>query len=610
MDSGPQTEQERWLPLALALAIAGATIAVYARALGLGFVLLDDPGYVLSNPIVRAGLTPSGAAWAFTTVAMANWHPIAWLSHMADVQIYGLDPAGHHATNVVLHTANALVLFAALRALTGSVWRSALVAALFALHPLRVESVAWVAQRKDVLSALFGLGALWAYVRYARSPDARRYAAVSVLFGLGLLAKASLVALPFLFLLIDRWPLERWGGESRRRLVVEKLPWLALSLAVGIVTWLAQGRSGAFLAAHEVSFLLRVSNALVSYVRYVGWTFWPVDLAVLHPHPDLPGGTPWEPWQIGVSALALVLVSAGTLRASARGYLQVGWLWFAGMLLPVIGLVQVGEQALAERYTYLPQIGLLIALVWGVSDASRRPGVRAVLVGLSLVAVCTLGLASRAQIAHWRDSIALCTRTLDVAGGSPLIHQTLAMAFDERGRDDEAVHQYRLALALDDALPESHYNLAHKLAGRGELDQAIEHYRAAIGARPQFAPAYNNLGLVLRARGEHDAAIAAFRSAVAADDGMAPAYYNLGMTLLHVDRAADAIEPLRAVLALRPDRADVYYSLARAEYQTGHPAAAAARLRSALALRPDWPEARALLEALEARGTTPGERTP
>jgi protein O-mannosyl-transferase len=440
----------RRLPLLLGAALALLTLAVWLPALRNGFTNLDDPYYVTANPQVLRGITRAGIAWAMTAKVASNWHPLTLLSHMLDCQLFGLDPAGHHATSLLLHLANVLILFAVLCRMTGAAGRSAVVAALFALHPTHVESVAWVAERKDVLSALFWILAMGAWARYARQPSAGRYLLVALLMVLGLAAKPMVVTLPFALLLLDVWPLDRLH-LGWRRLILEKLPLLALSAASSLITLRYQQAS---LAPLDVApWSLRAANALVAYAAYLGKLFLPRHLAVFYPIPlSIPA------WQAAGAALLLIAITALAVRRARREpWLLTGWLWFLGTLVPVIGLVQVGRQAMADRYLYIPSIGLFLAVVWSVAELGRRH--RAVLATAAGAVLLALAVMTRVQIGYWSDSATLFRHALAATGDNYLAHIGLGKALMGERDCEGAAEQFRAALARYPRLNEARAGL-------------------------------------------------------------------------------------------------------------------------------------------------------
>ncbi len=518
-----------WRRGALAgVVLLALTTAVYWPAREFGFAHYDDRPYVEWNPHVRSGLSRENAAWAFTTLHQANWHPLTWISHMLDVEVHGLDPGGHHLTNVVLHLANTVLLLALFTAMTGALWRSTLLAALFAVHPLHVESVAWIAERKDVLSTFLLLATLGAYLRHARRPGPGRLVAVALLFALGLLAKPMLVTLPCALLLLDWWPLARAGCPAQRQrpeaaarrwraLAFEKLPLFALAASVSAVTLVAQRRGGAMQALAAVPAGQRAANAAVAYGAYLLKTAWPAGLAPMYPFPS--GGP--APWKVVTSLAALAAASWAVVRwRSLRPAAATGWLWYLGTLVPVIGIVPVGSQALADRYTYVPLIGIFMALVWALGDATRgRRRAGAVAGVAACVLVAALALAAREQLGHWRDGQTLERRTLAVAGDAWSARMQKA-----------AKHE------------------AHK-----ELAEAEAAYRGALEIRPGQPTALNNLGLVLSLRGRPEEGLSLVREAIRARPDYAEAHYNLGVLLSNRARFTEAAGALRQALRLKPD---------------------------------------------------------
>ena len=519
----PLTPQARTSSVAAAL--AALVVAAYSRVGGNGFVDFDDGAYVYDNPVVREGLSADGVAWAFTAAHSANWHPLTWLSHMLDVSVFGLDPGAHHWVSVLLHALNTVLLFLVLRGLTGALWRAAFAAALFGLHPLHVESVAWIAERKDVLSALFWLLAIGAYARYARQPSRERYLVVAAAFALGLLSKPMVVTLPAVLLLLDAWPLGRWSPtEPRpwtrlRPLLVEKLPLFALSLVSSVVTWYAQSASAATGTLSSYPLVERLSNAVVSYGTYLAKTVWPASLGVFYPHPSTLG----EGVQVGplvASAAALVTISVVAARQAARRpYLAFGWLWYLGTLVPVIGIVQVGSQACADRCTYLPLIGVFVVVAWGLGElVERRPELRAGLAAATGAVLLALGAAIWVQTGYWSDSVTLYRRTIAVEGRSWLAWN----------------------------------NLGNQHLGRGELDRAMECFQEALRIFPGYGEAWYNAGNVHMQRMDREPAVAAYQRALELDGGNLDAWNNLGVAFLNLGRYPEAIANFESALRIEP----------------------------------------------------------
>ena len=514
----PGSSRNEWIVIPLLLAI---TLAVFWPVQSHGFIRHDDDAYVYENPHVNTGLTFANISWALTAVHAYNWHPVTWISHMLDVQVYGLDPAGHHRTNLLLHLANVVMLYLALRRITGFGWRSGFVAVLFAIHPLHVEPVAWVAERKELLGTAFLLLAILAYARYVKQPGVRRYLAVFLLAALGLMSKPMLVTLPLVLLLLDYWPLRRMGsgGKTPRELIIEKLPLFLLAGASAVITLVAQWRGGAVAALEGFPFGVRVANAALSYVRYLGKMFWPFHLAVPYPHP----GSNLPTWQIAGAAVLLILLTFAAVRVAAKHpYVTVGWLWYLITLFPVIGLIQVGEQAMADRYTYITLIGLFMILAWGIpaipgwavkrgkgriKDSTLR---RWAPVSLGCISVVFLAAAARAQVGYWRDGITLFTHTLSVTKDNYLGHNHLGVASDDAGDPESAIAEFRKALALAPDFPVAHYNLGRVLMLRNKVEEAIGEFHTAIRLAPNDARSYHNLGYALGKAGRLDKAIRPF----------------------------------------------------------------------------------------------------
>ena len=471
--------------IGVCLFLAALIWFVFGQTLGFDFVNYDDNDYVLKNAEVNAGLTWRGLLWAFTQVHSANWHPLTWISHMLDCQLYGLHPAGHHLTNLLLHTATALSLFLVLRQMTGALWRSAFVAAVFAIHPLRVESVAWIAERKDVLSGLFFVWTIGAYAHFTRQPrPLLRYAFVLMLFVLGLMSKPMLVTVPFVLLLLDYWPLQR-TGLSPQRLILEKIPLLLLAVASSIITLVAQRAASVSLLSAPLS--SRIGNALISLAIYLRQFFWPSDLAAFYPWSNQ--NTASMP--VALSGALHILISALVFRFRGQRYLATGWLWYLVMLAPVIGIVKVGTQAHADRYTYLPQIGWCILLTWLAADLLKRRGA---LGGFAFAAILALAFVAREQAAVWRNSETLWTHSIAHTAAHPRAHVNLGEAFYEQGKLQAAAEQYAVALQLEPNESTAHSALGVALLELGRAEESIAHLEEALRLNPRDAEAHYNLG--------------------------------------------------------------------------------------------------------------------
>jgi Tfp pilus assembly protein PilF len=547
------------------------TVLVYAPVRHFDFVEIDDPVYVRENAHVAGGLTWEGVSWAFTSTHAAYWIPLTWISYMADVDAFGgVNAGGHHVTNLALHVANTLLLFGLLRRTTGALGRSAFVAALFALHPLHVESVAWVTERKDVLSTLFWMLTMWAYVWYVRQPGWRRYVWIVIGVAFGLMAKPMLVTLPFVLLLLDVWPLCRVAPAAAwpawKPLVIEKLPLLAVTVAASVVAFLAQQGGGAAPTLDGLPVGLRVQNAAVSYVSYIAKMCWPSDLFVFYPYPPS-----ISPWAVTGAVTLLLAITAVVVRLRTRApYLAVGWFWYLGTLVPVIGLVQVGVQAMADRFTYVPLIGLFVMVAWGATAlaGSSRPR-RAGLVAAAVIVIGASGVQARSQLAYWHDSVPLWTHAVEGALGLDPYHAhvELGRILSSKGRLDEALAHDQVAIRLRPASVEAQHNLGLVLVKLGRIDEAGEHFTAAVRARPDMAEARVSLGQVRAWQGRSGEAIAEYSEAVRLKPELAEVRNNLGTLLAEQGRFDEAVVQFRAAVQRSPEfdtaRANLGLALAR-----------------------------------------------
>ena len=482
----------RLLTVGICIALAALTWLVFSQTLWHDFINYDDPRYVYENTKITSGLSLSGIAWAFTHIHSMNWHPLTTMSHMLDCQFYGLKAGWHHFTNVLLHTIAVILLFLALQLMTGAFWRSAFVAAVFAIHPLHVESVAWIAERKDVLSGVFFMLTLLAYAHYVRLPSLGRYLLVAFAFACGLLSKPMLVTLPFVLLLLDYWPLNRLRGQLWTR-VLEKLPLIALSVGSSIVTLVAQ--KGAVGWTEELPILERIDNAIVSYVLYIWQMLWPINLAVFYPHPE--NRVPL--WEIISSVLLLICATAAAVAVrKRRPYFLTGWLWYLGMLVPVIGLVQVGWQGRADRYTYLPQIGLYVVVAWGVADLTARcRHQRTVISAAAILVIGLLSVCGWVQTSYWRNSETLFKHALAVTTNNDVAENNLGIVFLGQGKVDEAISLLQAAVDLRPDNSPAHENLAKALIQKGQVANALVHYQKLLELQPDNIEVHNIVGTVL-----------------------------------------------------------------------------------------------------------------
>ncbi len=613
-------------PLLIALLLGLVTLALYWPITRQGFVVLDDPTYVYQNSHIQAGLTWSGITWAFTSGYASNCHPLTWISHMLDCQIYGLNPGGHHFTSLLLHALNTVLVFLVFRAMTGACWRSAFVAALFAWHPLHVESVAWAAERKDVLSTLFFLLTLGTYTRYSMAktgaatdakhavateplqggiqpassavpetltdsgtsasarpgPSIQWYLLSLLLFGLGLMSKPMLVTLPCVLLLLDFWPLHRFNlplfrpapanSSSLLPLLVEKIPFFALSFAACVITFLVQESGGAVASFASVPLGARLANALVAYPRYLLKTFWPVNLCVFYPLPDH-----WPLLPVLGAAMLLLTFSVSAFAWSrSRPYFWVGWFWFFGTLVPTIGVVQVGSQSMADRYMYIPSLGLFMIVTWGLAELSQAWSRRSTLSAgkenhlsglvcfISAAVLLSCVMCTTRQIRYWHDEEALFRHALEATPDNYLAYDHLAKVCEQTERKPEAESLYLALLRLKPRYPEGHYNLGTLEMERGNLDAAAEHLSAAIALRPGFASAHCNLGLTRFRQNRLGEAADELRLACQLAPQNADTYVNLGVTLLAMNSPAEAADSFAGALRITPGAPGTHFLLALA----------------------------------------------
>ena len=580
----------------ICLLLTGLTLASYCSITGHPFIPFDDPQYIVDNGHVTQGLTWAGLAWAFTTNCVSNWHPLTWLSHMLDCQLFGLDSGFHHFTSLVLHVVNSLLVFAWLRLSTGSQWRSALVAALFALHPAHVESVAWVSERKDVLCTFFGLLALIAYTRYAQKPCWRKYLVVCFLFMLGLMSKPMLVTLPFVLLLLDYWPLQRFGAQAGgadsitvRRAFLEKVPLLCLAVLSSIITLLVQSHGGAVADMNVAPLHLRFANVVISYVRYVSKTVWPADLALFYPLPhQWPGAL-----AVGCACLIVIWSMLALVLWRKHPYVTVGWFWFLGTLVPVIGLIQVGAQSMADRYLYIPATGLFILAAWALPDFGRISPIKRTVVGAGAAGLVALyAMLTATQVQYWGNNVTLFARTLEVTKDNYMAYSCLGTAYDQAGRKGQALSAYQQALKIAPGYFPIEYNAGTVLIELGRVAEGIEHLRLALEARPNFTPGLINLGAGLIELGRIQEAQPILEKALRIEPESPNAHYHLGQLLLARGELDEAILNLRKVLKVQPDNARAYAKLAVALQRKDRTAEALENFTKAARRAPADPEMR------------------
>jgi protein O-mannosyl-transferase len=628
-----------WL---LSAAIFVSVVWTYFPTLRNGFVAYDDPTYVTENAHVKTGLTLENLGWAFASEEASNWHPLTWISHMVDCQLFGLQAWGHHLTSVLIHALNSVLLFLLLRQMTGLIWQSLFVAAIFALHPLRVESVAWVAERKDVLSTLFWLLSMMAYARYAResntkrSADNRRQAFFYFLslafFAMGLMSKPMVVTLPCVLLLLDFWPLRRFESLSGafqiskgKPLLVEKIPFFLAAAAASAITVIAQNNGGALRTGW--SLMRRFENALISYPRYLGKLFYPANLSAFYPYPTH--------WPVGLVLAALLFLLTITVYAVAnyrkRPYLITGWFWFIITLIPTLGLVQVGVQAMADRYSYVPSIGAFILLIWSVDELTRGWRLRAALLSSIGLAVALAAIVlTRHQIAYWRDGETLFSHAIKVTRDNYMAHYFMGNILAKEGKIEPAIAEYRIALNLrpnvdfgikfakflqehgrtDEALAEygkasnadpefaeGHFDFATALSRQGRMAEAVEQYLQTLKLNPNYPSAENDLGFVFSKAGRMDEAIIHYQKAAALQPDSADIHYNLGNAFFRKGRVDDAIAQFQLSVQLNPFSATNYNNLAVALSRKGLVDEAISQFQAALKIQPNYVQAKKNLAA-------------
>jgi tetratricopeptide (TPR) repeat protein len=578
-----------------ALLTAGI-FAAYAPVLRFGFVNYDDPVYIANNSYVSGGIAWSGIVWAFTHSFAGNWFPLTWISHMLDCQLFGLDAAGHHFTNLAIHTAATLLLFAVLRRITQARWPSAFVAGLFALHPLHVESVAWVAERKDVLSAFFWMLTLWAYARYVARPNPSRYLWTLVAFALGLMAKPMAVTLPLVLILLDRWPFAR-GWK-----LLEKLPFLALSAAVCVVTYVAHAQAKAVVSFGAIPLAMRVENTLVSYCVYIAKMFWPTGLAVFYPYPKSPLAGPAILAAIGLAAVT----AAAMWGARQRPYLIVGWLWYLVTLVPVIGLIQAGQQARADRYMYIPMIGLSIVLAWGGAELLRNWPQTRIVAGAAICAACAV--MTLFQVDYWENGVKLFQRAVDVTGDNYVARFNLAHELRQSGDTAGAIRQLEAAVRIQPDSGLAHDELGELLGKQGRTGEALTELRKAEVSLPDDAALHYHIGLLLGSAGHPEQAADELSQSVRIDPTNADAHRNLAISLAMMDRLPEAVAEFRIAVSLKPGDATLRFNLALALMDLGQKQEAIEQLQEALKLNPNFEEARAALAAAKTNVATDEHR--
>ena len=590
------------LKLMISLLLIFAIIIAYGQVRNFDFVDFDDGLYITKNIHVQKGLTIEGLIWAFTSFHAANWHPMTWFSHMLDYELYGLNPMGHHWTNIQLHIANTLLLFLILQMMTGAIWRSAFVAGLFALHPLHVESVAWVAERKDVLSTFFWLLTMLAYFRYVKKPVLTRYFMVMLFFILGLMSKPMLVTLPFVLLLLDLWPLGRFRFEHNRlsqssgktcfdfkgasRLILEKIPFFILVIISCSLTFFAQKGGGALVPLESLPLKTRIANALISYVSYAFKAIWPGNLAVYYPYP----ADTFPVWQICGAALLIVSVFCGAICLLRQyRYVAVGLFWYFGTLLPVIGLVQVSDQAMADRYTYIPLTGLFIIVAWGVSDLLVKWHYRKIFLGVSAVIILSaLTVCTFFQASHWRNTITLFKNAVKVTENNYKALNNVGTALIDKGKHDEAFLYFAEAIRINPQKTDARNNLANMLFLQGKPDEAVFYYNEILKFNPQKTDARNNLANVLSAQGKLDEAVLHYKEAIKINPEHVDAHYNLAYVLSLQGKLDEAVLHYKEAIKINPEYVKAHYHLGKILINQGKMKQAMFHFAETIRISPDY----------------------
>jgi len=573
---------QKYRVLFLCLLLGIVTFAVYWPVHNHEFVRYDDDTYVTKNPEVQSGLSQQNIKWAFTTIRGSNWHPLTWLSLMLDCRLFGVNAGALHLVNVIFHIANTVLVLLVLNRMTKRLWPSVFVAALFALHPLHVESVAWAAERKDVLSTFFWLLTMFAYVRYSERPSVIRYLITLLLFVMGLMSKPMLVTLPCVLLLLDYWPLERFQSSKKLILLLEKVPLFALSGASGVITYIAQHKGGAMAV---IAFRERVANAIYSYLVYIGKMIWPSRLAVLYPYPAdmIPVG------KAVVYTIILVFITVLVVYYGQRHkYLLVGWFWYLGTLVPVIGIVQVGTQAMADRYTYVPLIGLFIIISFGAADVFVKIPFNKVILavsGVMVLAACTV--VTSIQLRYWKNSFVLFDHALAVIENNYVMQNNYGNVLSEQGKPEEAAKHIAEALKHIPNSPEIHVNYGNALKDLGRIDEAIEQYKFAIKLNPNMALAHYNLGVALAAQGKYDEAIEQYRNYLGPGADLSQPYEDLANALARQGKVEEAVGQYQRALAARPGSVEVLSNLGYAMAQSGKPQQAVEYYNKALEIEPN-----------------------
>ena len=605
-----------WHTRFVCLLLIVAILIAYRQVGGHDFVSFDDGKYITDNLHVKAGLSLESIKWALTATYASNWHPLTWLSHMLDVQLFGMNPGRHHLVSLIFHVANSLLLFLVLKRMTGAFWQSFLVAALFALHPLNVESVAWISERKNLLSTFFWFLTMWSYSFYVEKPNAARYIPVFLCLLMGLAAKPMLVTLPFVLMLLDYWPFGRLHFERSKNatlqdqpgapiyhLLREKIPLFVLVIASCIVTFLAQHQGGAMVSVIVLPLQVRIANALISYAAYIGKMLWPVDLAFFYPLPQkLPA---WEP--AGACLLLLIMTLLAVKLMRRRPYFTVGWFWYLGTLVPVIGFVQVGMQAMADRYAYVPTIGLFIIVAWSLYDIAIKWRIRKIALAVAASLCSVLMVLTGLQARYWADSHTLYEHAVEVTKDNATAHYNLGTVFTQAGNTSEAIKHYSATIRIMPEHAEAHNNLGNALTSANRMAEAIDHYKQALRINPDFAEAHNNMGIALEKTGRTAEAVDHYAAALQADPNYPEAHMNLAIALADQGKVDEAINHFQQALALQPEFSKAMFHLAKLYISRGEYQEAVSLYQKMITLLPDNPAIYYNVACIRAKQDKPGE---
>jgi len=587
-----QQAEKFWI-FPLYLGLATVTLAVFWQVHNFEFTNYDDNLYVTENKHISSGLKWENIVWVFTNTHVGNWHPLTGLSHILDCQLFGLNPGRHHLVNLLFHIVNTLLLFAFLKLITGKLWQSAFIAALFAIHPLHVESVAWISERKDVLSTLFWIFTIWAYFHYTEKRGVAWYIIALAFFALGLMAKPMLVTLPFLLLLIDYWPLNRLEISNRSQIyhrVYEKIPFFILAAISSVITFAVQKNAGVVSKIEALPLKMRIANAIISYWKYIEKMFWPANLAAFYPYAE----DKLHSWQVLPLAVLLIIITTCVVRLGARHkYLPVGWFWFLGTLVPVIGIIQAGSQAMADRYTYVPLIGLFIIIGWGLPEILKSWRYRKIIfISFALVSLSALAICAWIQTSHWKNTISLFKHALRVTSGNYIAYIQMGNAYFTAGEIDHAISAYSKAIEINPQEPWPYYNRGNVYISRGLYDAAIFDYSKAIEINPSDADFYLARGIAYSSKGEMDRALADYDKAIEINPKYAEAYYNRGTIYLHVTEQFDlAIADYNKAIEINPKYADAYNNRGTAYYRKDQIDRAISDYNKAIEINPEYAEA-------------------